>query len=94
MPYDLAFTETAAEDLERLIDSLPRVRQEPAIDAIEQICLAFAAKPLHQKGRHHPVPTFPLQFKIDKVEYHWVATYRLTIDEKSLEITHIFRVPL
>jgi hypothetical protein len=92
MPYALAFADTAGEDLERLLDSLPAHRQERALDAIEAACLAFAERPLRRSAGR--VPNFPLDFVVDDVHYRWVATYQLSEDETTIAVTHVFRVPL
>ena len=93
MPYALKFANTAAEDLGRLIDSLPLRRRARAIDAIEAVCGAFAQHPIVRSARRDP-PHFPLHFVVEDVHYNWVATYRLTEDESVVVITHVFRVPL
>lgn len=93
MPYALKFADTAAEDLGRLVDSLPLRRRARSVDAIEAACLAFAERPI-RRSTGGGAPHFPLHFTVDDVHYHWVATYRLTEDETTVIITHVFRVPL
>ncbi len=93
MAYALAFADTAVEDTERLVDSLPEERRERALDAIEALCLAFAERPLHRSGRWS-TPSFPLHFEVAGVRYYWSAAYRLSEDETTLIVTHVFRVAL
>jgi len=91
MPYALDFSETAVEDLERLIDSLPASRREKAIERIEAACQAFCERPEHSQDPSPP--TFRLNFEVDGVRYYWTATYRLGLDEGTLIVTHVFRTP-
>ncbi len=93
MPYALKFANTAAEDLARLVDSLPLRRRARAVDAIEAACRSFAQHPIRRSAGRDP-PHFPLHLVIDEVHYNWVATYHLTEDESTVVITHAFRVPL
>lgn len=93
MPYALDFTETAAEDIENLVLDLPESRREQAFDAIEAACVAFADRPQFKK-RRYGTPSFTLHFRVGKVAYWWAATYRLSEDETTLCITHVFRRPL
>lgn len=93
MPYALEIADSAAEDLERLVNTLPLHRRDAAIDAIEAACLEVAARPLKPSRRDRP-PHFPLHFVVDDVHYYWAATYRISGDEKTLVITHVFRVAL
>ena len=94
MSYALAYAATAREDLFRLIDSLPAHRREAAIEAIDRICRAFAGNPVHRSGRHREAPTFPVHFELEGTRYYRAATYRLSDEETTLFITHVFRVPL
>ena len=94
MPFALGFTDTGADDLLRLIESLPHARQEEALEAVERACLTFAASPQHSPSSSFAPPSFRVDFAAGGVRHYWVATYRITEDERSLEITHLFRVPL
>ncbi len=94
MAYALEFADTAVEDLEHLIDSLPSSRRERAIDAIEAACQAFADAPRHGFARGRQDPSFPIDFTIDGVVHRWVGLYHLSPDERTLSVEHIFRVPL
>ena len=69
MPCALDFAETAAEDLQRLLDSVPLSRQERALIEIEASCRALANDP---PERHFG--TFPLHFEVDEVHYYWAGT--------------------
>ncbi len=92
MPYALAFADRALEDVAALLDTLPVNRQERALGAIAEGCLAFAARPLRRSAGR--IPNFPLQFVIDEVHYRWVATYQLSQDETTVTITSVFRLLL
>jgi hypothetical protein len=92
MPYALVFAETALDDIAGLINTLPAQRQEAALDAIADVCVTFANRPLRRStGR---APNFPLHFVVDVVHYHWVATYQLSEDETTVTVTHVFRLLL
>jgi len=93
MPYALDFTDTAVDDIERLIDDLPENRREGALNGVEAECTAFAENPLFHR-RVHRAPSFPINFRVRGVGYSWAATYRISIDESTIYITHVFRRPL
>ncbi len=88
MPCALDFSETAAEDLERLLDSLPPSRHERAINAIETLCRDLANNPPDRN-----FGTFPLNFEVDGVHYYWAGAYRISLDRVRLSVTHVFRQP-
>jgi hypothetical protein len=88
MPCALDFSETAAEDLDRLFESVPASRHQGAIDAIEVRCRALAENPPERS-----FGTFPLHFQVDGVHYYWAGTYRVSLDRRRLSITHVFRAP-
>jgi hypothetical protein len=94
MAYALAFANTAIEDLNRLVDSLPSSRQDEAVDEIERVVLAFADRPVHRRGRTGSPPSFPIHFRASGTLYYWTGTYRLSEDETTLIITHLFRTGL
>lgn len=94
MGYALAFAATAIEDLDRLLADLPGDRWAAAIDAIEAVCRRFADQPVHRRGRQGEPPTFPVHFEAGGTRYHWAGTYTLSLDERTLVVTHLFRVPL
>jgi len=93
MPYALEFTDIAAEDIENLVLDLPWTRREKALDAIQASCEAFAKRPQF-RTRPYGAPSFALEFKVSGVTYWWAATYRLSEDETTIYITHVFRRPL
>jgi len=93
MAYELVITQTAAEDLERLLADFPQHERNQAIDAIGEACERFAAKPPYRTGRWE-TPSFTLEFKIGDVTYYWAAAYHLTEDETKIAILHIFRFGL
>ena len=90
MPYEIEFTDTAVDDIQRLIDSLPTDRRAPALKEIEKECLAFAARPPGTTASGD----FPVHFSVDGVRYWWAGTYRISLDRAKLYVTHVFRVPL
>jgi plasmid stabilization system protein ParE len=93
MPYELEFTDTAIEDLERLVESLRPEIQDEAIEQIEAACRAFVDRPPFRAGRF-ATPTFPLHFKVQGTIYYWVAAYSVRPDERTFSVEHVFRVPL
>jgi len=93
MPYALKFATTAFEDIQALTATIAPGQQERAVDAIETICRDFADRQRLSSGRW-AVPSFPIHFKIDETWYYWAATYRITEDETTVVLTHVFRVPL
>jgi hypothetical protein len=88
MPCALDFSETAVEDLGRLLDSVPPSRHERAINAIEALCRALGDDPPERN-----FGTFPLHFEVDGVRYYWAGTYRISLDRARLSVTHVFRQP-
>ena len=88
MPCALDFSETAAEDFQRLLDSIPLSRQERALIEIEAVCRTLANNPPSRS-----FGTFPLTFEVDGVHYYWAGTYRLNLDQTKLTVTHVFRRP-
>jgi hypothetical protein len=88
MAYALGFSETAAEDLARLFDSVTRSRHAQAINAIDEICRAFAAREnLETTG------TLAVHFTVDEVNYYWGAAYSLSADRRTVNILHVWRAP-
>jgi len=94
MPYALAVTHTAADDLDRLIQSLRPEQRPQALDAINNICTQFGLRPQHRRGSPLSPPTFPIHFEVAGTRFYWAATYRISEDETTLVITHMFRVLL
>ena len=90
MPYAIRFADTAAEDLARLVNTFPVTSREQIIDEVGRQCVAFAQKPKFRPNRFAK-PSFSLQFKIDDTYYWWAATFLITNDETTIEITHIWR---
>jgi len=64
MPCALDFSETAAEDLQRLLDSIPLSRQERALTEIDAVCRTLADNPPPRS-----FGTFSLTFEVDGVHY-------------------------
>jgi plasmid stabilization system protein ParE len=94
MPYELEFTDTALEDLERLVESLrPEIRAE-AIDQIEAACRSFIARPPFRARNRFGTPTFPIQFTVQGTMYRWVGAFSMKADEQTFSVEHVFRVPL
>lgn len=94
MAYAVEFAETAVEDLENLVDSLEKDRRLRAIDEIERVCREFAGAPPLRSIRNRKVPTFPIHFAVDDVRYYWAGTFRISEDETTMVVTHVFRVSL
>jgi len=94
MSYELAIAPEAEEDLERLVDSLPKRRQLLAIDAVHAELEKLAANPSLAVRSTLGRPTYRFGFKVDDVIYHWAATFKYDQSERALVITHVFRVPL
>lgn len=96
MPCALEYAPQAIEKIGRLCDSLPSTRREAAIDAIDRLCLEFAANP--DAGRRGPGKelSFLLEFVIEGVTYNWVAAY-LRSSKDGADTIHIIgvgRIPL
>ena len=94
MSYALAITPEAEEDLSRIVKSLPSKRRQRALDAVAQELEKLAANPSLAVRSTLGRPTFRFSFTARQVAYHWAATFKYSQDERTIVITHIFRVPL
>lgn len=94
MSYALDFADEAVEDLERLLESLPSERRDPAAEAVEAALLRFAASPLDRPRPGSSRPFVNLSFRVAEVNYFWAATYVFSQDETRVVITHIYRIAL
>lgn len=94
MSYALAIAPEAEQDLTRLVDSLPRRRRERAWDAIRDELNKLAANPGLAVRSTLGRPTYRFRFTVDDVGYHWAATFKYAEDERTIVITHVFRIVL
>ena len=94
MSYALDITPEAEEDLFRIIDSLPQARRERAWDAVGAELVKLAASPSLAVRSTLSRPTYRFSFRIDDVGYHWAATFKYAMDEKTVVITQVFRPAL
>ena len=94
MSYELAVSDEAIEDLHALIDSLPSSRRRDALDRVEAALERLAANPLLALRQHLGRPTYHFPFTAGNVRYLWGCTFVYADDERSIRITHIFRVAL
>ena len=92
MGYDVAFASEAAEDLERLVESLPSWRRRVALDTVVESIVELAQDPLNAPTLTHNRPTWLIEFEVDGVRYAWAAIYQYSQDEKTIVITHVFRL--
>jgi plasmid stabilization system protein ParE len=94
MSYELAITPEAEQDLAEIVASLPAASRQDAWVAIVTEFDKLAANPSlavrSQLGR----PTYRFSFKVREVSYHWAATFKYSEDERSIVITHVFRLAL
>ena len=91
MSYELDITDEAVEDLDALLESLPSDRRADAVEGVDVALQKLAANPLLAPRQHLGRPTYHFQFMAGGVGYHWGCTFRFSEDEKSLQITHIYR---
>lgn len=94
MSYALAIAPEAEADLARLIESLPAKRRGEAIDNVLAELGKLAANPELAVKSTLGRPTYRLSFTAARVRYHWTALFKFAVDERTLVITQIFRVPL
>ena len=94
MSFELLVSDEAADDLHALIESLPSSRRRDALDGVDAALQRLAANPLLAQRQHLGRPTYQFQFKAEGVGYHWGCTFVYSQDEKSIRITHIYRVAL
>jgi hypothetical protein len=94
MSYELAIASEAEEDLLRLVDSLPKRHRDAAWDAVVVEPEKLAANPDLALRSTIGRPTFRFRFTLGEVGYPWAATFKYGEDERTIVITHVFRVPL
>ena len=94
MSYVLDLSDVAAEDLTALIESLPSSCRRDATDRVEEALQRLAANPLLAQRIHLGRPTYHFTFVAEDVHYHWGCTFCYAEDETSIQVTHIFSVPL
>lgn len=94
MSYELAIAPEAEEDLDRLISSLPRRRRDAALTAVLAELEKLAANPSLAVRSTLGRPTYRFSFEVDRVGYHWAATFKYGTDERTIVITHIYKVLL
>ena len=93
MSYALVITDEAADRLEDLIESLPVARQAGAIDAVDTELSRLAANPLPKAKEYFGHPAYEFTLRAGGVILHWGVTYYISQDEKSLCVTHCYKVP-
>jgi hypothetical protein len=93
MSYALVIAEEAGDDLLALVESLPSSRRADAIEAVNRELTRLSANPLPKAREYLGRPAHEFTFEAGGVSYHWGATYRISEDETSLVITHVFKVP-
>ena len=92
MSYKLGITPEAAEDLDRLVVTLPTARRARALDAVHFNLEALAEDPSLAVKRHVGRPSFRFKFSVDDVGYWWEAAFCYSEDESTIVITHLYRV--
>ena len=92
MSYALVIAEEAADDLLALVESLPSSRRADATEAVYRELARLSANPLPKAREYLGRPAHEFTFKAGGVTHHWGATYRLSEDETSLVITHVYKV--
>ena len=92
MSYALVIAEQAADDLLALVESLPSSRRPDAVEAVESELPRLSSNPLPKAREYLGRPAHEFRFKVQGVTHHWGATYKITEDEASLIITHIYKV--
>ena len=91
MSYALDIADEAVEDLEALLDSLPSAHRADAVEGVDLALQKLAANPLLAPRQHLGRPSYRFQFNAGGVGYHWGCTFRFSQDEKSVQVTHIYR---
>ena len=94
MSYALDITDEAAEDLERLIESLPADRRADALNGVETALERLAANPKLAVRQPLGRPLYRFSFRAADVTYHWGATFQYGQEERTIQVTHMFRVAL
>ncbi len=94
MSYELAIAPEAEQDLNRLVESLPKRRRQAALDAVLAELEKLAVNPSLAVQSMLGRPTYRFSFVAENVRYHWAATFKYAQDERAIVITHIFRVAL
>jgi plasmid stabilization system protein ParE len=94
MSYALAIAPEAEEDLNRLIESLPKRRREAALDGVAAELEKLVANPSLAVRSTLGRPTYRFSFIVENVHYHWAATFKYAQDERTIVITQVFRVAL
>ena|SRR2546427_699095 len=93
MSYALVITNEAADRLESLIESLPASRQADAIEAVDAELARLATNPLPRAKDYFGHPAHEFTLRAGGVVLHWGVTYYISQDEKSLCVTHCYKVP-
>ncbi|SRR6266581_2938854 len=93
MSYALEIADEAAEDLLALIESLPSSQRADATDAVEVELNRLTSDPLPRAKEHLGRPAHKFTFRTGAITHRWGATYRISEDERSLVITHIYKLP-
>ena len=92
MSYALVLADQAAAKLEKLRDSLPSRQRADAIEAVDKELSRLCSTPLPRAKDFFGRPAHEFRFQAGGVTHHWGATYRLSEDETSLVITHLYKV--
>jgi hypothetical protein len=92
MSYALVIADEAADDLAELIASLAPSARAVAIEALDFELNRLSSSPLPRAHDHYGRPAHEFTFKAGNSTYHWGATYKISEDERSLVITHIYKV--
>jgi hypothetical protein len=92
MSYALDIPEEVVEKLDKLIESLPSSQRADAIEAVEHELTRLCSNPLLRAKDHFGRPAHEFTFRAAGVTHHWGATYRISEDETSLIITHVYQV--
>lgn len=94
MSYSLEITPEAEEDLARIAQSLPASRRKAAIRAVVDELAKLAVNPSLAVQAKLSRPTYRFHFTLDKVTYHWAATFAYSTDERAIVVTQIYRLAL
>jgi hypothetical protein len=93
MSYALEIADEAADDLLALIESLPSSQRADAIEFIDAELQRLASEPLPKAREYFGRPAHEFTFRASGVTHRWGATYRISEDETSLVITHVYKMP-
>jgi hypothetical protein len=92
MSYALVIPNPVAEKLAKLVASLPSSQRADAIEAVDRELNRLCSNPLPRAKQYIGRPAHEFTFQAGGITHHWGATYRISEDETSLVITHVYKV--